>query len=342
MGFWVKLMLNFGHSWFRGRRDLVLENLALRQQVAVLHRNQKRPRFTDADRIFWVLYSTVADGWKKALLIARPRTVIDWKMRRFRRFWARISRRRRPGRPPTDPAVQKLIRTMSQANPTWGTPRIIGELAKLGITVSKTTVDKYRTRPRGKPSPSWRTFLENQAKGIAGIDFFTVPTARFRVLYVFIVVMHDRRRVVHYNVTENPTARWTAQQIVEAFPWESAPKYLIRDNDSIYGLEFSGRVEGMGIKETKTAYRSPWQNPICERMIGSIRRDCLDHVIIFNEAHLRRILDSYFAYYHRCRTHLGLDNDCPEPRATDPPEKRTVVAFPKVGGLHNLYLRKAA
>ena len=231
---------------------------------------------------------------------------------------------------------------MSQANPTWGTPRIIGELAKLGITVCKTTVDKYRVRRKGTPSPSWKTFLSNEVKAIAGIDFFTVPTATFRVLYVFVVLMHERRQVVHFNVTEHPTARWTAQQIVEAFPWDSAPRHLIRDNDAIYGGEFCTRLEGMGITETRTAYRSPWQNPYCERIIGSIRRDCLDHVIIFNEAHLRRILESYFDYYHRCRTHLSLDKDCPEPRATDQPENGKVVAFPQVGGLHNLYARKAA
>lgn len=342
MGFWMKLMAKLVICCFRERRDLVLENMALRQQVAVLQRSAKRPRFTDGDRLFWVLYSKVARGWRQVLLIARPRTILDWKKKRFKRFWARLCRRKRPGRPRTDRAVQKLIRTMSQANPTWGTPRIIGELAKLGITVCKTTVDKYRARREGSPSPTWKTFLWNEAQAIAGIDFFTVPTAKFRVLYVFIVLMHERRRVAHFNVTENPTARWTAQQIVEAFPWDSAPKYLLRDNDSIYGLEFSERVEGMGIKETKTAYRSPWQNPFCERIIGSIRRDCLDHVIIFNEAHLRRILNSYFEYYHRCRTHRSLGQDCPEPRAMDPPENGKVIALPKVGGLHNLYLRKAA
>ena len=329
-------------SCFRGRRDLVMENMALRQQLAVLQRNLKRPRFTDGDRLFWVLYSKVAEGWRQVLLIARPRTILDWQKIRFKRFWARICQRKRPGRPQTDRAVQKLIRTMSQANRTWGTPRIIGELAKLGIIVSKMTVDKYRVQRKGSPSPSWKSFLLNEAQAIAGIDFFTVPTVRFRVLYVFIVLMHHRRQVVHFNVTENPTARWTAQQIVEAFPWKTAPKNLIRDNDSIYGLEFSERVEGMGIKETKTTYRSPWQNPFCERIIGSIRRDCLDHVIIFNEPHLRRILDSYFEYYHRCRTHLSLEKDCPESRATDPPVKGKVVAFPKVGGLHNLYTRKSA
>ena len=342
MGFWLKMMAEFMICWFRGRRDLALENMALRQQLAVLQRNTKRPRFTDGDRLFWVLYSKVADGWQKVLLIARPRTIHDWQKNRFKKFWARKCRRKGPGRPRIDREVQELIRTMSQANPIWGTPRIIGELAKLGITVCKTTVDKYRVRRKGTPSPSWKTFLSNEAKAIAGIDFFTVPTATFRVFYVFIVLMHERRRVVHFNVTEHPTARWTAQQIVEAFPWDSAPRHLIRDNDVIYGVEFCARLEGMNIKETRTAYRSPWQNPYCERIIGSIRRDCLDHVIIFNEAHLRRILESYFDYYHRCRTHLSLDKDCPEPRATDPPENGDVVAFPQVGGLHNLYARKAA
>jgi len=175
---------------------------------------------------------------------------------------------------------------MSCANPTWGTPRIIGELAKLGITVCKATVDRYHIRRRGPPSPTWRTFLSNEAKGIAGIDFFTVPTANFRVLYVFIVLMHERRRVVHFNVTENPTASWTAQQIVEAFPWDTAPKYLLRDNDCIYSCQFPAQVQAMNMKEVKTAYRSPWQNPYCERLIGSVRRDCLDHVIIINERHL--------------------------------------------------------
>ncbi len=211
-----------------------------------------------------------------------------------------------------------------------------------GNRVCKTTVEKYRVRKKGTPSPSWKTFLSNEAKAIAGIDFFTVPTARFRVFSVFIVLMHERRRLVHFNVTEHPTARWTAQQIVEAFPWDSAPRHLIRDNDGIYGAEFCARLEGMNIKDTRTAYRSPWQNPYCERIIGSIRRDCLDHVIIFDEAHLRRILESYLDYYHRCRTHLSLDKDCPDPRSTDPPENGNVVAIPQVGGLHNLYARKAA
>ena len=342
MRFWVGMIAKFVICWFQARGNLALENLALRQQLAVLNRNAKRPQFRDSDRLFWVLFSRITDGWRKVLVIAQPRTIIDWQKRRFRQFWTRKRHSNRPGRARIDPEIRKLIRDMSCANPTWGTPRIIGELAKLGITVCKATVDRYRMRKKGPPSPSWKTFLSNEAKGIACIDFFTIPTANFRVLYVFIVMMHERRRVVHFNVTENPTASWTAQQIVEAFPWNTTPKYLLRDNDCIYSCQFSARVQAMNIKEVKTAYRSPWQNPYCERLIGSIRRDCLDHVITINERHLRTMLKSYLDYYHRCRTHLSLDKDCPEPRTTDPPENGDVVAFRKVGGLHHFYARKAA
>ena len=339
---WLKLIVETLGAGLRDRRALVLENLALRQQLMVLASSGTKPRFSELDRFFWVVYSRFVDGWQRILHVARPCTVIDWQKRRFRRFWARKGRGRTAGRPKIKLEIRKLIQTMSQANPTWGTPRFVGELGKLGISVCKATVDRYRIRSKGPPSQTWRSFLGNEAKAITGIDFFTVPTASFRILYVFIVLMHARRQVVHFNVTEHPTASWTAQQIVEAFPWDSAPRHLIRDNDGIYGAEFCARLEGMGITETRTAFRSPWQNPCCERIIGSIRRDCLHHVIIFNEAHLRRILESYFDYNHRCRTHLSLDKDCPEPRATEPPENGKVIAIPQVGGLHNLYARKAA
>lgn len=253
MGIWMNLMVWFMVCWFQRRQDLALENIELRQQLAVLQRSAKRPRFTDGDRLFWMIYSRITDGWQKVLRIARPQTILDWQRSRFKKFWARKCRRKGPGRPQTDRDVQELIRTLSRSNPTWGTSRIIGELAKLGIRVFKRTVDKYRVRRKGTPSPSWKAFLSNETKAIAGMDFFTVATATFGILYVFVVLMHKRRRVVHFNVTANPTATWTAQQIVEAFPWNSAPKYLIRDNDSIYGAAVSNRVKGMGIKETKTA-----------------------------------------------------------------------------------------
>ncbi len=238
--------------------------------------------------------------------------------------------------------LRDLIRKMSRANPLWGTPRIMGELKKLGITTCKATVGKYRFKRQGAPSPAWKSFLNNEGRAIAGMDLFTVPTAGFGLLYVFIVIMHGRRQVVHFNVTEKPTAAWTAQQIVEAFPWDTAPKYLLRDNDGIYGHEFTKRVKGMEIKEVKTAPHSPWQNPYAERVIGTIRRDCLEHVIVLNKGHLHAILKSYFRYYHKYRTHLGLKGDCPETREIDPAENGRIVAIPKVGGLHHFYERKAA
>jgi putative transposase len=238
--------------------------------------------------------------------------------------------------------VIALIRKISSANARWGSPRIGGELKKLGIEVAKCTVEKYRVRHRKPPSPTWKAFLKNHVSELVSIDFFTVPTVGFKVLFVLLVLAHDRRRVVHFNVTENPTAHWTAQQIIEAFPWDSAPKYLLRDRDAIYGNAFNSRVQSMGIEQVLSAPRSPWQNPYVERLIGSIRRDCLDHVIVLSERHLRRTLTAYFDYYHRWRTHLSLDMDCPDPRSVHPPDRGTVVQFPDVGGLHHHYERLAA
>ena len=235
-----------------------------------------------------------------------------------------------------------LIRQMSQTNPLWGAPRIHGELLKLGITVSQATVSKYMVRHRKPPSQSWRTFLTNHAKDIVSVDFFTVPTASFRVLYVFLVLSNQSRRVVHFNVTDSPSATWTGQQIVEAFPWDTAPRYLLRDRDKIFGHEFVHRVEMMGIKQVLISARSPWQNPYVERVIGSIRRECLDHTIVINEKHLRRVLRDYFKYYHGSRTHLGLEKDCPTPRPVETPDFGSIQAQPLVGGLHHRYFRRAA
>ena len=231
---------------------------------------------------------------------------------------------------------------MQAANIGWGAPRIHRELLKLGIDISQATVSKYMVRQQKPPSQTWRTFLENHADCIAGIDFFTVPTATFRILYVFIVLSHNRRHIMHFNVTTHPTAQWTAQQLVEAFPFDSAPRYLLRDRDTIYGERVQRRISSLGIKEVITAPSSPWQNPFVERIIGSIRRDCLDHVVVFNERHLRRILCEYFDYYHTCRTHMSLNKDPPETRLVEPPELGNVVAFPRVGGLHHRYGRIAA
>jgi transposase InsO family protein len=203
------------------------------------------------------------------LVFVQPATVIAWQRRRFRDHWRRISQGGKPGRPGIDQQTRQLIRRMSLANPLWGTPRIVGELRKLGIEVAKSTVDKYRVRPRKPPSPAWKTFLTTHVTDLASIDFFIVPTIRFKLLFVLVVLAHARRKVIHCNVTENPTAQWTAQQIIEAFPWDSAPKYLLRDRDAIYGEAFRQRVQGMGIEQVLSAPRSPWQNPFVERLIGT-------------------------------------------------------------------------
>ena len=270
----------------------------------------------------------------------KPETVVKWHRDGFRLYW-RWKSWKKPGCPKIDAEICRLIRRMSRENITWGSPRIQSELALLGYAVDQSTVAKYMYRHCKPPAQTWRTFLANHVPDIAAIDFFIVTTVRFRLLYCFIVLRHDRRRVVHLNVTAHPTARWTAQQVVEAFPYNEAPRFMIRDRDGIYGHDFRERVKHLGIEEVVIAYRSPWQSPYVERLIGSIRRDCLDHVIVFNEAHLRRILTRYFAYYHDSRTHLSLERNAPIPRKTEPPSQGTVIAIPQLGGLHHRYTRAA-
>ena len=282
------------------------------------------------------------EGWRKLLYGLHPDTVVRWHRKGFQLYWTWKSRHKLAGRPSVDKETRKLIRRMQITNMGWGAPRIHGELLKLGIDISEATVSKYMARRQNPPSQTWQTFLENHADCIAGIDFFTVPTATFRILYVFIVLSHDRRHIVHFNVTAHPTAQWTAQQLFEAFPFDFAPRYLLRDRDAIYGDMVQRRINSLGIEEVVTAPRSPWQNPFCERVIGSIRRDCLDHVIVLNERHLRRILREYISYYHTCRTHLSLNKDPPDTRPVEPPEMGNIVAFPHVGGLHHRYGRIAA
>jgi putative transposase len=280
-------------------------------------------------------------NWKTPLMIFRPETVIGWERAGFRMFWRWKSRGRR-GRPGKEPELIRLIRRMWAVNPTWGSPRIRDELAKLGLQASTATVRKYRPRARRQPSQNWRTFLQNHAAGIAAMDFFVVPTVTARLLYVLVVLHHERRQIVHFNITDAPTAAWTAQQVVNAFPYETAPEYLLRDRDSIYGSLFVQRVEGMGIKQKLISPRSPWQSPYVERLVGSIRRECLDRIIVFNERQLRTILDSYFAYYHKVRPHRGLSHDSPIPRPVELPVRGNVIEMPLVGGLHHHYLRQAA
>lgn len=228
------------------------------------------------------------------------------------------------------------------SEPVVGSSRIHGELLKLGIEVAQSTVAKYLRRHRKPPSQTWRTFLSNQVQQMASIDFFTVPTATFRILFVFVVLSHARRRVVHFHVTEHPTQEWTMQQIREAFPWDSTRRYLLRDRDAIYGRDFAAITEGMGMEDVVSAPRAPWRNPYVERMVGSIRRECLDHIIVWNRRSLCRTLQSYFAYDQRSRTHLALVKDAPSPRAVEKPEQGPIIAIPEVGGLHHRYQRRAA
>jgi transposase InsO family protein len=326
----------------RSRVTLQLEVLALRHQLAVYQRSGRRPVLRPADRFLWVWLSRVWSLWREALVLVQPRTVISWQRHRFRDYWTRLSRAGRRGRPAVAPEIRDLIRRISAANPTWGSPRIRGELGKLGIDVAKSTVEKYRVRPSRPPSPTWRTFLATHATDLVALDFFTVATVRFEILYVLVILAHDRRRVRHFNITAHPTAAWTAQQVVEAFPWETAPRYLLRDRDGVYGAAFRQRVRGLGIEEVLSAPRSPWQSPYVERLIGSIRRECLDNVVVLHERHLHRLLTAYFVHYHRWRCHQALDMDCPEPRPIHSREQGAVIEVAESGGLYRHYERLAA
>jgi putative transposase len=338
----MSALLAFVVALFRSRASLCLENLALRHQVAIYKQAVPRSRLHPTDRLFWVWLSRLWSGWQNVLAFVQPRTVIAWQRKRFRAHWRRLSQGGTAGRPALAKEVRDLIRQMWQANPTWGSPRIVGALRKLGITVAKSTVEKYRTRPKKPPSPTWKTFLKNHVQDLVALDFFVVPTVTFRVLFVLVILAHERRRIVHFNVTEHPTAEWTAQQVVEAFPWDEAPRYLLRDRDRIYGTHFRRRVHHMGINEVMTTPRSPWQNPYVERLIGSIRRECLEQVIVLHERHLQRLLTDYFTYYHHWRTHLSLAMDCPKSRPIQPLDRGQVIAVPEAGGFHHHYERVAA
>jgi len=338
----INLMLRALFATFRSRQSLLLENTALRHQIEVLQRSGGRPRLRWRDRAFWDLLSCFSSDWRRSLYIVQPETVIRWHRQGFRYYWRWQSRPRRPGRPRISREIRDLIHEMSLVNPTWGAPRIHGELLKLGIDLHQDTVSNYMVKPTKPPSQTWRTFLANHASEIASIDFFTVPTATFRVLYVFLVLDNARRRVLHFGVTQSPSAAWTGQQIVEAFPWDTAPRYLLRDRDGKFGENFGRRVTALDIEQVLTSPHSPWQNPYVERVIGSIRRECLDHVIIANERHLRRVLNEYFDYYHVDRTHPGLAKDCPEPREVEPPDRGEIRRRPILGGLHHRYYRDAA
>ncbi len=314
---------------FRSRAALELKLVALQHQLAVLRRQRPgRPQLSSLDRLLWVLLYRFWPQVIDAMVLVNPATVVAWHRKGFRFYWR--WRSGRPGRPRISPEIRDLIRRMSNANPLWGAPRIHGELLKLGIKVSQATVGRWMPWRPKVPSPTWRGFLRNHLPDIAAIDMFVVATATFHLLYALIVLSLDRRRVVHFEVTPNPTQDWLSRQMTEAFPWDTAPRYLLRDRDKSYGPAFRHRVRAMGITEVITAPRSPWQNPYAERLVGSIRRECLDHVIIFSECHLRRVLSSYFQYHHEARTHLSLNKDCPWPRPVQLPSAgHNITAFPR-------------
>ena len=345
----VALLLSLRGA-LRGRADLALENLALRQQVAVLKEKRRRPRLSGLDRAFWVLLRRLWPRWADVLIIVKPETVVRWHRAGFRAYWRWRSKRRGPGRPPAHWPIRELIRRLAMDNPSWGAPRVHGELLKLGLCVSERTVSRYMPRRPSNPDQvqRWITFLRNHKDAIAAMDFFTVPTISFRVLYGFFVIEHGRRRVLHFNVTFNPTAAWVIQQLREAFPYDTAPKHLI------FALRLDLQPRGGGVHQgdgyEALSHRLPqplayaqlriaWQDPVAERWIGSCRRELLDHVVVFHERHLVRLVRAYISYHHQDRTHLGLDKDTPSGRPVTlrPSPTAQVVALPRVGGLHHRY-----
>src|SRR5271169_1467905 len=322
---------------FKSKCRLEAENAALRHQLIVLRRTvHSHVRLTNNDRWFFIQLYRWFPSILQVLTIVRPETLVRWHKAGFRSCW-RWKSRSLGGRPQIETELRVLIRRMSVENPLWGAPRIHGELLKLGFEIAQSSVANYMVKRRGPPSQGWRTFLRNHAPDIAAMDLFVVPTIGFDLLYVFVVVRLDRRDLVWINVTAHPTAEWVARQITEAFPWNETPLYLIRDRDCIYGTVVTRRLRAMGIRDKPTAPASPWQNGFAERLIGSIRRECVDHFVVLGEAHLRRILRSYARYYNEVRTHRSLDKDAPVSR----PVQRTgiISSRPILGGLHHHYVR---
>jgi transposase InsO family protein len=322
---------------FKSKLRLEAENAVLRHQLIVLRRKlHGRVRLTNHDRWFFVQLYRWFPSILQVLTIVRPETLVRWHRAGFRRYW-RWKSNSRGGRPQIQTELRVLIRQMSMENPLWGAPRIHGELLKLGFQVAQSSVAKYMVKRRGPPSQGWCTFLRNHAPNIAAMDLFVVPTIGFKLLYAFVIVRLARRDLVWINVTANPTAEWVARQITEAFPWDEAPHYLIRDRDRIYGSIVRRRLRAMGIRDKPTAPGSPWQNAFAERLIGSIRRECVDHIIVLGAMHLRRVLKSYADYYNSLRTHRSLNKDTPVSR----PVQRTGVISSRaiLGGLHHRYAR---
>src|SRR2546426_5439194 len=337
---WLRHLLGWMVSAFSSREDLILENLALRQQLLALHAKRPRRRFAALHKLFWVALRTFWSGWTKPLVLVTPRTVVSWHRAGFRLYWTWVSRAKRVGgRKRVSKEVRTLIFRMVAENPTWGAPRIHGELLKLGFDFSERSVSRWICRAPRNPDPMkrWLTFLSNHREAIAAMDFFTVPTLTFGVLYCFFVIGHDRRKILHFNVTRNPNALWVMQQLREVWAYKEPHRFLLFDRDAKFGAEVVSAVRDMGRQPTRTAFRSPWQNGVAERWVGSCRRDLLDHVIILNERHLKRLMSAYVRYYHEDRTHLGLAKDTPADRlsADHPAMGSAIRSFPRLDGLHH-------
>jgi len=312
----------------------------LRQQLNIYKRKNKRPKFENIDRIILVWISRVFSKWKSALVVANTSTLIGWRRKSFKLYWKRRSRR--IGRPNIDWQLIKLIRKMQKENLTWSAQRIQGEVEKLGFSVCENTVAKYMRKPKTDPEKlqRWLTFLRNHAKYTVGIDFAVVRTITFKTFYIFVAISHNRRKILHFAVSSSPHSQWAIQQLRETFAFDETTKYVIRDNDGIYSNEFKQTIKRFGLQDTPTAPRSPWQNPFCERVIGTLRRECLDHMIIISEKHLYDVLHEYiFEYYNVSRTHMSLDKDSPVHRPTQTEGK--IKAKPILGGLHHVYSRVA-
>src|SRR6266480_1348910 len=323
-------------DFFKSARRLEAENLFLRHQLSIaLRRAPPRPRLRGSDRAVMVWLTRLWPSLLGAAQVVQPETILRWHRAGFTAFW-RWKSRKRAGRPKIGRELRDVIRRMSKENPKWGASRIHGELLMLGFEVAQSTVSKYMVRGRS-PSQGWKTFFRNHAQAIAAIDLFVVPTVTFERLFAFVVLGHGRRQLLWFEVTRHPTAEWLAQQITEAFPWASAPAYLVRDNDRAYGHVFTSRIRTMGIRDRPISPGSPWQNGYAERLIGTLRRECLDQIVIFGEAHLRRILSAYAAYYNQARTHLALQKDAPLRRAVQ--RSGAIVAIPILAGLHHQYVR---
>src|SRR5712671_6228868 len=327
--------------FFLCRTDLALEILALRQQVAVLKRRHPRPKLSRMDRLFWTALRSFWSRWAEALLIVKPETVVGWHRAGFRLYWRWRSRGRASGRARITLEIQELIQRMAKENPTWGAPKIHGELLKLGFKVSERSVSRYirAIQRRGDPGRRWLIFLRNHREAIVAMDFFTVPTVSFRVLYCLFIIEHARRRILYFHVTAQPNSDWVTQQLREAFPDSTPYRYMILDRDTKFDAEVLSVLRSIGLKPKRTSRESPWQNGVAERWVGSCRREVLDHVLPLNEHHLRRLLRDYVRYYHLDRTHDGLEKDTPDRRSieTNPSNGAMVISLPRVGGLHHRY-----